>query len=159
MTTASAKVWDKILAAFPSTLPPQPVTTCDCEECRDVRANLGHLCWNEILAPALDKHFGSLPLLTDEAFQALLPAFLFRALDNVSDENKSLEWTLYALYGSNEDDEIEAEVADARLRNRTASFNEAQREAVRAFLGLMATAPELEDHHGPIAHALAVVWS
>jgi hypothetical protein len=80
MTLPASKVWEQIEAAFPAVLPSQPITTCDCEECRDVRATLGHLRWTEVLPPAIEKHFGSLPLLTDEAFHALLPAFLFRAL-------------------------------------------------------------------------------
>ena len=91
MNAASKKVWEQIASVFPPILPSQPITTCDCEECLDVRGNLGHLPWKDILPPAVEKHFGSLPLLTDDAFQALLPAFLFRALDDISPENKS--WT------------------------------------------------------------------
>src|SRR5437763_17150054 len=97
MTSNSATVWAQIMAAFPPTLPAQPVTNCDCDECQDSRANLGHLQWVDVLSPAIEKSFGALPLLTDDAFQSLLPAFLFRALEDISPENKFLEWTLYAL--------------------------------------------------------------
>ena len=159
MTPASAKVWELITAAFPLALPAQPITTCSCEECRDVRANLGHLRWNEILPPAIDKHFGSLGLLTDEAFRYLLPAFLFHALSDLSKDNKFLEWALYAFCGPYEEDEATTRDEDARVRKRIARFSEPQREAVRAFLGLMSTVPELEFHHQPIAHALSVIWT
>ena len=90
MTAASAKVWEQIAAAFPAKLPAQPITACDCEECWDVRANFGRLRRNEILLPAIDKHFGSLPLLTDEAFRA--PAFLFQVIADINPENRFLEW-------------------------------------------------------------------
>jgi hypothetical protein len=158
MTPASAEVWNQIAAAFPPVLPPQPITTCDCEECRDVRANLGHLCWNEVLPPAIEKHFGSLPLLTNDAFQALLPAFLFGALDGINGENKTLEWTLYALLGAYEEDRATTENAEAQVRLRIAGFTEAQRAAVRAFLSMATAEPELEFHHEPIARALSAIW-
>jgi hypothetical protein len=90
MMMSSLRVWEQIATAFPPFLPAQPITTCGCEECQDVRANLGHLRWNEILPTATDKQFGSLPLLTDEAFHALLPAFLFCALEDINPENKFL---------------------------------------------------------------------
>lgn len=48
LTPASLRVWEGITAVFLPTLAAQPITTCDCEECRDLRANLGHLRWNEV---------------------------------------------------------------------------------------------------------------
>jgi len=137
----------------------QPITGCDCEECLEIRANLGHLRWNDVLAPAVDKCFGALPLLTDEAFHALLPAFLFRALQDVSRENKYLEWTLYSLCGAYQEDEGETEASAAKLRERIANFTPAQRAAVRALLELVRTEPSLESHHEPIAYALPAIWS
>lgn len=159
MTTVSRKVWEQVAAAFPSALPAQPITACECEECQGVRANLGHLRWTEVLPSAIDKHFGSLPLLTAEAFQALLPAFLFRALGDISRENKFLEWTLYALCGGHEEDDATTEAAEAELRNRITRFSKPQRESVRAFLELVTTAPDLAFHHRPIAYALSAFWT
>ena len=158
MTAASRTVWAQIDAAFPPVLPSQPITPCDCEECLDVRANLGHLRWSDVLPPAIEKHFGSLPLLTNEAFQALLPAFLFHAL-SISEENKFLEWTLYALCGPHEEDEETTESADTYLRRRIAGFTDQQREAVRAFMALVIDAPDLAFHHVPIAHAVSAIWT
>jgi hypothetical protein len=158
MTPASAEVWEQIATAFPANLPAQPVTACECDECQDVRANLGQLRWVDVLPPAADKTFGSLPLLTDDAFQALLPAFLFRALEDINPENKFLEWTLSALCGANEDDEV-TEAIDADRRGRIARFTEPQREAVRAFLSLVASVPSLRFHHNTVAHALSAIWT
>jgi hypothetical protein len=152
------KVWAQVAAAFPPTLPTQPVTACACDECQDTRANLGHLRWVDVLPPAIEKSFGSLPLLTDEAFQALLPAFLFRSLEDISPENKFLEWTLYALCGAYEADEATSKATDADRRRRIAGFTLAQREAVRAFLALVSAAPLLDFHQQPIQHALSSIW-
>ena len=140
-------------------MPAQPITACDCEECQEVRANLGELRWNQILPAAIDKHFGSLPLLTDESFEALLPAFLFRALGEIDPDNKFLEWTLYALCGAYEKDEATIEAVDTERRKRIARFTEPQRASVRAFLGLVKAEPSLAFHHEPIAHALATIWA
>jgi hypothetical protein len=156
MTPDSSKVWARIAAAFPAVLPLQPITACDCEECQDVRASLGHLSWSGILAPAIDKHFGSLPLLTDEAFHALLPAFLFHALADINHRNKVLEWTLYSLCGRYEEDE--AATGDAGIRARIGRFTVPQRDAIRAFLRLVPAAPDLAFHHDPIARALSAFW-
>jgi hypothetical protein len=112
-----------------------------------------------VLPAAIDNQFGSLPLLTDEAFQALLPAFLFRALDDIDPENKFLEWSLYALCGAYEEDEVTTEAADTKLRKRIARFTEPQRASVRAFLSLVTAAPDLAFHHAPIAHAVATIWT
>jgi len=159
MTAASLSVWAQITEAFPPALPAQPVTTCDCDECRDVRANLGHLRWNEVMPPAIDKHFGSLPLLTGDAFRALLPAYLFRALGDFSKENKFLEWTLYALCGAyDKEAQTTAGDADVSLRARIATFTEQQRAAVRAFLALAGATPDLKFHRDAIAHALSAIW-
>jgi hypothetical protein len=149
----------QVTDAFLPVLPPQPVTECDCEECLDVRANLGHLCWNEILPPAIDTHFGSLALLTDNAFRALLPAYLFHSLRDLNGQNKVLEWTLYALCANYDEDDESAADADANLRKRIAGFSAPQRAAVRAFSELSAATPGISDGHGDaIAHALSAIW-
>jgi hypothetical protein len=151
-------VWEQVATAFPPTLPAQPITTCDCDECQDVRANLGHLRWVDVLPSAVEKTFGALPLLTDDAFQSLLPAFLFRALEDIGPENNFLEWTLYELCSAYEEDQPTTEAADAEVRRRIAGFTRGQREAVRAFLKLVGDAPRLEFHHEPIRHALSAMW-
>jgi|SRR5215471_12326713 len=159
MTSASSKVWEQIVAAFPPVLPSAPIATCSCQECQGVREDLGNLRWNEIHPTVIDRQFGSLPLLTDEAFQALLPAFLFRALDPVAPDNYSLEWTLYALCGAYEEDAATTEQCDEYLRMRIAGFTRLQHAAVRSFLKLVAGAPDLTCYHQPIAHALSAIWA
>ena len=96
--------------------------------------------------------------LTDEAFQTLLPAFLFHALF-ISEENKFLEWTLYALCGPHEEDQETTEAADTYLRRRIAEFTDEQRAAMRAFMALVTEAPDLAFHHEPIAHAISAIWT
>jgi hypothetical protein len=158
VTELSIKLWEQITASFPADLPEQPITSCDCEECRDVRANLGHLRWNEILPPAIEKHFGSLCLLTDQAFQLLLPAYLFYALGDLNPDNQYLEWTLYTLCGAYEEDEATTQEVAAEQRKRIAGFSEPQRAAVRAFLSLAMAEPELAFHHKAIDNALVEIW-
>jgi hypothetical protein len=118
MTPSSQCAWERIVEAFPPVLPAQPITRCACAECLNVRADLGRLRWNDPLSPSLQKQFGSLPLLADEAFCALLPAFLFCAPGDVSPKNEVLEFTLYALCGAHEEDQAtkEATAANRRLR-------------------------------------------
>ena len=151
MTAESRQVWEQIAAAFPAVVPSEPITPCDCEECLDVRANLGNCRWNDILPATVEKCFGSLPLLTDEAFQALLPAFLFRALNGVSNKNQVLEFTLYTLCPSR--------AIKPRQRRRISRLTESQRESVRAFLRLMSTEPALQWHHDAIMYALSAYWA
>lgn len=159
MTAESLDAWAQIVEAFPSVLPEQPVTLCDCDECRDVRANLGHLRWDEVLPPAIYKHFGSLPLLTTDAFQALLPAYLFHALSDISERNKVLEWTLYTLCPVYDKDDESAAQSDAYLRRRISNFTTPQRAAIRAFLSLIAATPGIGcSDRDAIAHSLSAVW-
>jgi hypothetical protein len=54
----------------------------------------------------MDEHFGSLPLLSPEAFATFLPAWLTRSLRDLdAKDQKFREWTLYqlALYHEDED--------------------------------------------------------
>ena len=158
MTAASLNVWNEVAEAFPPVLPSEPVTLCDCDECREVRSNLGHLRWSDVVPPVMDKCFGSLSLLTDSAFQALLPAYLFHALADLRERNKVLEWTLYSLCGPYDEDEATQAEADAKLRKRIEGFTTKQRAAVRAFLALAGTVSELKWHHDAIAHAISAIW-
>ena len=59
-------------------------------------------------------------LLTDKAFRALLPAYLFHSLRHLSDQNKVLEWTLYTLCAVYDEDDKSATDVDAKLRKRIA---------------------------------------
>jgi hypothetical protein len=61
--------------------------------------------------------------------------------------------------GTSEENEETAEAVDADLRKRIAGFTRQQRESVRAFPALVTTAPNLEFHHAPVAHALAAIWT
>jgi len=152
---AARNVWNEIVDAFPPVTPSQPVTLCDCEECLEVRANLGHVAWNHVLPPAIEHCFGSLPPLTDESFHALLPAYLLHAFADLGDHNKVFEWTLYSLCGP--EDGADHDPEDAGLREKAMLFSPEQRRAVRSFLFLAGSVREIREQHD-VMGAAATIW-
>jgi len=72
ITPASAKIVRPDRGGISGDDPRAANNDLHCEERQDVGVN-SDTRWNEILPPALDKHFGSLPLLTDEAEPAGRP--------------------------------------------------------------------------------------
>jgi hypothetical protein len=57
--------------------------------------SLKHLSWDNISDEVMDVQFGSPPLLTTEAFQAFLPAWLLRSLAGLDlEQHKVRECTL-----------------------------------------------------------------
>ena len=82
---------------------------------------------------------------------------LFRTLGEIDPDNKVLEWTLYALCSACEEDEETSEAVDAGRGKRVTRFTEPQRASVRAFLGLVTSAPGFAFHHEPIAPALEAI--
>jgi hypothetical protein len=84
---------DQIRQAFPATPFDRPITICDCDECMDFRMELPHKRWDEISTAFLD--FTCSPVLpTPEAFTAFLPAYLLRALDDLSQGIVVTEFTV-----------------------------------------------------------------
>ena len=92
--------------AFPATEFNGLITSCDCEECTDIRRELRHRRWDEISTAFLDLTCGP-TLLTPEAFKAFLPAYPLRALDDLTPGRVFLEFTVYNpcpnVAGDNED--------------------------------------------------------
>lgn len=89
----------QIRSAFPAATFLGSVTSgCKCDECAELAQSLRHKSWDAIDDETMDLQFGSLPLLSSEAFSAFLPAWLVRSLDSLdADQQKFREWTLYAL--------------------------------------------------------------
>jgi len=85
---------DQIREAFPAARFDGSITSCDCDECTAIRRELGHKRWDEISTAFLDSTC-SPTLLTPEAFHAFLPAYLLRALDDLSRHAIVLEFTVY----------------------------------------------------------------
>lgn len=89
----------QIHSAFPADTFLGSVTNgCKCGECVELARSLSRKRWDAIESETINRQFGSLPLLSSEAFSAFLPAWLMRSLDSLdADEQKFREWTLYAL--------------------------------------------------------------
>lgn len=119
----------QIREAFPPAIFHGSVTTCDCQECLDLRAGLNIKRWDEVPIPLLD--FTCSPtLLTVEAYQAFLPAYMLRGLDDLNDERVVLEFTVYSLCPST----IDRHPNLSTLEERAALMTPAQVEAIRSFL-------------------------
>ncbi len=104
---------DQIREAFPATPFYGPITSCDCEECVDIREGLRYKQWDQVSEAFLD--FTCSPvLLTPEAFHAFLPAYLLRGLDDLTGRTVVLEFTVYSLCP--DDDEEEDEYDQERHR-------------------------------------------
>jgi hypothetical protein len=56
----------------------------DCDECYALRAQLTGRVWDSIPAAFLDSNDGALPLLSQDAYVAFLPAWLMRAVRDPS---------------------------------------------------------------------------
>jgi hypothetical protein len=123
---------DQIREAFPAAPFYGPITPCDCEECLDIREGLRHKQWDQVSAAFLD--FTCSPtLLTPEAFHAFLPAYLLRALDDLSGRTVVLEFTVYSLCP--DDDEEDCWEAHAQsLLPRVSLMSPSQTQAIRSFL-------------------------
>lgn len=161
---------DQIRLAFPATQFDGPITPCECAECTDLRKELRHKRWDEISAAFLD--FTCSPtLLTPEAFQAFLPAYLHRALDHLSGDSPDdlgfdsvvVEFTVYCLCPSPPAKAQEATVSRddqvSRLLERARLMSPAQIQAIRAFLVLVQENARNAEWYRPfIASALERVW-
>lgn len=90
---------EQILSAFPPELFTGSVTSgCTCDECAGLAAKLRHQSWITISDEVIEAEFGSLPLLSEEAFRAFLPTWLTQSLLRLEDkEQKVRAWTLYKL--------------------------------------------------------------
>jgi hypothetical protein len=145
---AAQELRDQIREAFPATQFYGPVTSCDCEECTHIREELRHKRWDEISTTFLD--FTSSPtLLTPEAFNAFLPAYLLRALDDL---DRHSEFTVYCLCPDNED-------GVSHLLQRARLMNPVQIQAIRAFLVFVQeNAGDAEWFRPFITGALEKVW-
>jgi hypothetical protein len=87
---------NQISKSFPATQFYGSIPSCDCAECTHVREELRPKRWDQISTTFLD--FTCSPtLLTPEAFNALLPAYLLRTLDDLDRHSVVVEFTVYSL--------------------------------------------------------------
>jgi hypothetical protein len=89
----------------------------------------------------VDVQFGSLSVLSSDAFVAFLPAWLLRSLNSLdTDQQKIREWTLYALAFSHDDefdDDNELPGKTNRLRRRYETPTPEQVGSIEHFLLLI----------------------
>lgn len=69
-----------LLDAFPPRAFRADVVSHDCPECAEIRDTLSGSTWWSIPGEFVQKHFKHLPLLTSDAYQAFLPAWLREAV-------------------------------------------------------------------------------
>ena len=148
---AARELRDQIRSAFPAAAYYGQITVCDCGECTYIREGLRQKRWDEISAKFVD--FTCSPvLLTEEAFCAFLPAYLLRALDDLTSSAIVLELTVYSVCLSNDDD-LPRMVLRARL------MTPVQIEAIRAFLEFVGENAADADWFRPfIRDALDKIW-
>ena len=93
------EVEQQLRAAFPAKQFSGVVTHgCTCEECTDLEASFRDQSWNTVSEETMRAHYDGLPLLSDEALVAFLPAWLSRALSDLDDGHQPCrEFALYFL--------------------------------------------------------------
>lgn len=154
---------DQIRLAFPATEFLGPITSCDCEGCMGIRAELPHKRWDRVPAWFLDLTCSPTPL-EPEAFNAFLPAYLLRALDDLSGRTVVLEFTVYSLCPNAPEEDGAEEHSDhedrmRRLVDRARLMSRDQIEAVRSFLVFVReNASDAACLRPFIASALPQVW-
>jgi hypothetical protein len=153
----------QIRSAFPPEPFFAPITDgCKCDECYDLATRLSHQTWDALDDETMDAHFGSLPLLSAEAFSAFLPVWLMRSLDDLeAEQQKFREWTLYAiaLYDDDQDGPDELTQSINRFRWHAERLSPQQVAADRSFLRLtLDVAAITEWDRESITRALDRVW-
>jgi hypothetical protein len=132
----------EVLSLIRSAFPPEPFAGavtggCYCDECKDVDKALSQRRWDDLSDETVNTEFGCLPLLSGEGFQAFLPAWMTRSLDNFDSGNYNIrEWTLYelAIYVDSDDPPEESATKIEWLRRRLEYLISEQAASVRAFL-------------------------
>ncbi len=153
MTTEITNFRERLLLAFPPEPFGGPISIHDeCSEGIALRRELPGKRWTEIPTAFLDYNSLSLPLLEPGALVAFLPAWLFRAVETLGDEEESLvpEFTLYFLCpGTPEKGWDENKIAQL-----VALFDRAQRSLLSKFLQLVIKDDALRHWHPDAEHGL-----
>jgi hypothetical protein len=155
--TQKEEVLNEIRAAFPAKPFFGTVTSCDCEECDAISEGLRHRSWDEVPGAFLDLTCSPV-LLTPAAFQAFLPAYMLRGLDDLAGESNVLEFTVYCLspYSPGEDT---SEYTHERIRACLALMSAEQILAICRFLLFVAGHARGADWLQDFIHpALVSIW-
>jgi hypothetical protein len=74
------------------------IVLCECEECRGVRKDFTNIKWQKASDKLLEGNYDKIPLLSPEAFNYFLPAYLLYTLNNFDGMFSDVcEYTLYAV--------------------------------------------------------------
>ena len=151
MPGSVASLQEQIRTTFPPGRFVDPVPDCSFDECTDIRQALQFTSWDQVDPAFIDINCEPV-FLTPEAFRAFLPAYLLRALDDVTGKTTVLEFTVYSV--------CPAETRDSpRLHARARLISPAQVCAIRAFLLYAAEhAAEAEYLQPYVGTALETVW-
>lgn len=138
MTTEATRegLQQRIALAFAS-VPKPPldrIAPHQCEECHEIRNDLGQLDVNQVSVQTLENHYGALPLLTPEALRYFLSAYLFHTIENP--ESKVFHSVVMHLAPANH------QLTEPYWQERLNVFSKEEREAVLAFLHWALTADE-----------------
>lgn len=155
----------QIRAAFPPTRFQGAVTLCPCDECKELQETMQGKSWDQITNDFVD-FTGSPTLLTPDAFQAFLPAYMLRALDNIATDNVVLEFTVYSLCPSialddevPDPDPLKDPKHSQRLRDLARLMSPAQIAAIRCFLSFIADQASQRKWFRPLVLAsLETIW-
>jgi hypothetical protein len=154
---------NQIREAFPATQFYGPITSCKCDECMSIREGLQRKQWDQVPTAFLDSTC-SPTLLTPEAFQAFLPAYLLRSLDDLSLHSVVLEFTVYSLCPDDHQENGHEAQSDRphgyrRLVQRASLMSPAQTQAIRSFLlFVQENAADREWFRPFITRALQTFW-
>jgi len=156
--TDSDQLRDEIREVFPSIVFHGLVTPCDCEECWGYRTALSEKSWDQIPRSFVTRTC-SPALLTREAFVAFLPIYLLGALDDLSEHNTVLEFTVYCLSPHAPREPHEVPKNSKRLRAYAKAMTNEQIQAVRHFLMYVGANASNSDWFKPfIQVAMDLVW-
>jgi hypothetical protein len=158
------EVEELIRAAFPDEPFTGAVTSrCTCEECTDLATSLRGQSWSTVSDGTMKVQFGGLPLLSDAAQVAFLPAWLMRSLSADLDlSRRSIrEWALYhlALYWDSKTGDASRHAKEAeRLRQLYGNFSVDQALAVEQWLKFIREQADLTHwEREPIDGALGIL--
>ena len=76
----------RLREAFPKRKVMGEIAPHDCEECRELRRQLETVTWASVPNAFVEANAGALPLLTQAAYVAFLPAWLLQAVREPSEE-------------------------------------------------------------------------
>jgi hypothetical protein len=79
-------ILEKLVVAFPQTVLVGPATEHECEECGAIRRKLAGTTWDSVPAEFVRQNPDVLPLLSYEAYVALLPAWLLQGVTDPDGE-------------------------------------------------------------------------